>query len=98
MSEIRIFNTGEEDLRIEILPDYQGINITKPGPANEANFNSLDDPRVAKLRKIIDRLDEATAYHQGKYGASPKVDGPLGLVDLIDVLDELAEALNADRG
>jgi hypothetical protein len=98
MSEIRIFNTGGENLHIEILPNDQGINITKPGHATELNFKSLDDPRVAKLRQIIDRLDEAAAYHQGKHGASPKVDGPSGWIDLIDVLDELAEALNADRG
>lgn len=58
----------------------------------------VEDPRILKLKKIIDRLDEATAYHTGKHSASPKIEGPSGWVDMLDVLDDLAEALNENRG
>ena len=42
--------------------------------------------------------DEAVAYHTGKHTASPKVEGPSGWVDMLDVLDDLTEALNENRG
>ena len=61
-------------------------------------FIPVEDPRILKLKKIIDRLDEATAYHTGKHAASPKIEGPCGWVDMLDVLDDLAEVLNENRG
>lgn len=61
-------------------------------------ITAAEDPRILKLKKIIDRLDEAVAYHTGKHTASPKVEGPSGWVDMLDVLDDLTEALNENRG
>lgn len=94
MSEIHIYG-DVAPLHIEIIPTHQGIDIKKPGEVIKASF---EDPRIADIKKIIDRLDEAVAYHTGKHTASPKVEGPSGWVDMLDVLDDLAEALNENRG
>ena len=72
------------------------IRIT--GDALHTEITAAEDPRILKLKKIIDRLDEAVAYHTGKHTASPKVEGPSGWVDMLDVLDDLTEALNENRG
>ena len=95
MNEIRIINTGGENLHIEIIPIHQGIDIKKPVKGIKASF---EDPRIADIKKIIDRLNEDVAYHTVKHAASPKVKGPSGWVDMLDVLDDLAEALNENRG
>ena len=94
MSKIRIYGDSAP-LHIEIIPTHQGIDITPPGHVLDAFWG---DPRIANLKKIIDRLDEAVAYHTGKHTASPKVEGPSGWVDMLDVLDDLTEALNENRG
>ena len=72
------------------------IRIT--GDALHTEITAAEDPRILKLKKIIDRLDEAVSYHTGKHTASPKVEGPSGWVDMLDVLDDLTEALNENRG
>ena len=74
------------------------IRITGDGAPLHIEITTAEDPRIAKLKKIIDHLDEAVAYHAGKHTAAPKIDGPSGWVDMLDVLDDLTEALNADRG
>ena len=74
------------------------IRIMGDGAPLHIEFIPAEDPRILKIKKIIDRLDEAVAYHTGKHTAAPKIDGPSGWVDMLDVLDDLAEALNADRG
>ena len=74
------------------------IRIMGDGAPLHIEITTAEDPRIAKLKKIIDRLDEAVAYHTGKHTASPKVEGPSGWVDMLDVLDDLAEALNENRG
>lgn len=65
--------------------------------------NMRDRPRpetdhLGKVRAIVDRLDCASAFHQIKNGAPIQIETPRGWVDLADYLDELVEALDADRG
>lgn len=58
-----------------------------------------DEPTaLGKARSIVQRLDEAVAYHQGKNRSTVEIEGPAGWIDLADILDDLIEALGADRG
>ena len=94
MSKIRIYGDSAP-LHIEIIPTHQGIDITTPGHVLDAFWG---DPMIANLKKIIDSLDNDVSFHVGKHGTYPDVEGASGWVSLIDVLDDLTEALNENRG
>lgn len=84
--------TTDPDPRVfhDVSEAHKGIVIAEPAAATLA--------KISKAERIVNLLDDALAFHQGKNRATVEIEGPDGWIDLADILDQLIEALNADRG